>query len=248
MYLLYLNRVEGATITALTENPDYDFTTAFNDDRLSRVGRTVSDTSQTLIFDLLSAVAVSKLMIQDHNFTSGVTITLEGNATNVWTAPSYTSSVTWTTGYIYKDLLTDQTYRYWRLSISDASNPDDYLEISKVFLGTHLSVYMDTGMSLNNDSNSSTSKSTSGQIYANRQLQYKSAKFVLSEINATTRTLLKTFWNTVDIVKPFWLIIWEESLTVEEPIYCVLTKNLAWGKMAANGNLWTVGIEIEQIF
>jgi len=448
MYILHQNKCEGATITASSENPDYDFTTAFNDDRLSRVGRTVSDASQTIDFDLLSSVPVSKLMIQDHNLSSGMTASLEGftnnplvdptvmnlpliadaldisgngnngTATNItWTggvanfngvsskiltpifinrnsfsisvkfyvgssipstmgiissasatfrsiglsllvnskievllssngssgdiasfqasissinlnssntialtydgstyrlyinnnidrtyissslvysltqiyigvsrtglsayftgtmsnfyifnrvltdaertnlflyndyfAPDYTTALTYNATYIYKDLVTDQTYRYWRLSISDASNPDDYIEISKVFLGTHLSVYMDTGMSFNNDSNSSTSKSTSGQMYGNRQLQYKSAKFVLSDIDATKRTLIKSFWNSVDIVKPFWLIIWEDSLTVEDPIYCVLTKSLSWSRAVANGNLWSVAIEIEEIY
>ena len=248
MYILYSNKIKGSTITASTENPDYDFTTAFNDDRISRVGRTVSDTAQTIVFDLLSAVAVSKLMIQGHNFSAGATILLEGNATNVWTSPSYSASVTYNADYIYKDLVTPQTYRYWRLSVSDASNTDDYLEISKVFLGEHLAVYMETGMSLNQDTNSSTSKSNSGQLYGNRMLQYKSAKFTLSDINATTRTLIKTFWNVVDITMPFWLIIWEESLDVEPPIYCSLTKPLSWSKMVTHGNLWTVGIEIEENF
>jgi hypothetical protein len=248
MYFLYNNHVEGATITALSENPDYDFTTAFNDTSLSKVGRTVDDSAQTIIFDLLTAVAVSKVMIQDHNFTSGVTLTLEANATNVWTAPSYTTSLTYNATYIYKDLTTDQTYRYWRLTVDDASNPDTYIEISKVFLGTHLSCYMDTGIALDNNSNSSTSKSTSGQLFGNRQLQYKAAKFMLSDINPTLRTQLKAFWAANDIVKPFWLLIWETDLTVEEPIYCALTKPFNWSKQGVNGNLWTLAIEIEQAF
>jgi len=248
MFILFDNHVEGATITASTENPDYDFTTAFNDDRLSRVGRTVSDTSQTIIFDLLTAVAVSKVMIEKHNFSSGVTLTLEANATNVWTSPSYTTSLTYSADYVYKDLTANQTYRYWRLSVSDASNPDDYIEISKVFLGTHIAVYMDTAMVLDYDSNSSVSKSVSGQVYGNRQLQYKKAKFNLSDITPANRILLKSFWNVVDIVKPFWLIIWEESLTVEPPIFCCLTKPLSWNKTVAEGGLFSCAIEIEECF
>lgn len=248
MYILYNNRIEGATITALTEHPDYPFSTAFTDVRLSRVGRTLADSAQTFVFDLLSAVAVSKVMIQDHNFTSGATITLEANTSNSWGSPAYTTSLSYNETYIYKDLITDQTYRYWRLTVNDASNPDTYLEISKVYLGTYLSVYMDTGIALDNNSNSSTSKSTSGQLYGNRQLQYKAAKFNLSDINVTLRTQIKTFWEANDIVKPFWLIIWEEDLTVEAPIYCCLTKPFSWGKMAVNGNLWTLAIEIEEVF
>lgn len=248
MFILYQNRVEGATITASTENPDYDFTTAFNDDRLSRVGRTVSDTSQIIIFDLLSAVAVSKLMVEKHNLSASATITLEGNATNVWTAPTYTTSVTYNADYIYKDLGANQTFRYWRLSISDASNPDGYLEISKVFLGTHIAVYMDTAMTLDNDTNSTVAKSTSGQVYANRQLQFKKAKFGLSDITPADRLLLKTYWNVVDICKPFWLIIWEESLDVEPPIYCNLVKPISWNKTVAEGGLFSASIEIEESF
>lgn len=249
MIILYQNLVEGAGISALTENPDYIFDTAFNDDRLSRVGRTVADEDQTFTFDLLSAVAVDKVLIQDHNLTSGATILLEGNVTDVWTAPAYTMSISYNETYIYKDLVNAETYRYWRLSVDDASNPDGYIEISKVFLGQGLEMPpINTGVAIPHKSNSSSSKSTSGQLYSNRQLQYKAAAITLSNITESQRQQIKTWWNYVDVVKPFWILLWEDSLDVEPPIYCNLTEEIELTKDVAEGNTWSLNLKFEECF
>lgn len=249
MIILADNFVKGATITALTENPDYTFTDAFNDDRLSRVARTVSDTSQTIIFDLLSAVVVSKLMIQKHNFTSGVTLTLEANATNVWTAPSYTTSLTYSADYIYKDLVTPQTYRYWRLSISDASNPDDYIEISKVYLGSFVQFpHMAKDQKMPLTSTSSQSISTSGQVYGNSGYFYRSASINFKNITDTERKAINTMFLSVDIISPVWIIIWESDLTLETPIYSILTSDLQWQRADSIGMKWTLTLNFREVF
>jgi len=244
MHLLYENFAKNSTINVLTENPDYVFNTALKDDRLSRVARTIAVDDQTFTFDLGSALAVKKFLLVDHNFTSSVTLTLEGNATNVWTAPSYTTSLTYGT-YIYKDLGT-QTYRYWRLTVDDPTNTDTYLEISKIYLGSYLDIDIDTGISIPHKSNSTSSKSISGQLYGNRILQYKAAEFTASNVNETDRQLIKTFWSYVDVVKPFWVLIWQDDLTVEPPLYCNLTDPPSMVKVAEYGNVWNLAFKIEQ--
>ena len=103
-------------------------------------------------------------------------------------------------------------------------------------------------MIIPNKSNSLAQKSTSGQLYGDRRLNYKSATVNFSGITETERQLIKTFWNTVDVVQPFILLIWEDDLDVEEPIYCSLTKELEWNKADVFGLLWTLSLEFEEVF
>lgn len=276
MRILYNNYVEDATITASSEATDYTFSVGLNDDRLSRVCRTTSDSSQYIDFDLGADKTANYICITGHNLTSSATVTLYGNSVNDFTNYVVSFSIPYADLQAYKIIDTDDVqyqtfklvdesanyivdengnniigftwnayYRYWRITIDDSSNPDGYIEISKIYLGDYLQVYMDTGISIPHSSSSQVSKSVSGQLYGNRQLQYKAAKFTLSDVDKAD---IIPFWNTVDIVKPFWLIIWEEDTDIEPVIYCSLTKSLEYVKQPLNGNLYTVGMEIEEVF
>ena len=86
--------------------------------------------------DLGSAKRVRACFIMDHNFTSEAALTLQANGTDEWTTPAYEQSLTHHEAKI--GLFLDQTYRYWRLTAADASNPDGYLEIGEFFLGQGL--------------------------------------------------------------------------------------------------------------
>lgn len=248
MIALVDNKIIGSTITALTENPDYDFTTSFNDDRLSRVGRTVDDNAQTFIFDLLTAQAISKLMIKSHNLTSSAAITLEGNATNAWTAPTYTTAVTYNADYIYKDLGSAQTFRYWRLSISDASNPDGYIEISKVYLGGFVQFpNMRKDQKIPVASTSQSSFSASGQVYGNFGYTYRYGTINFYNITNTERQAINTAFGTIDKVKPFYLLIWESDLLLESPVYCVLTADLIFSRIDVIGLKWELPLSFREV-
>ena len=102
MRVLYNNWVKSATtITPLSENPNYLFTDAWQDTRLTRYARTVDDDDQTFVIDLGSPRAVDYCAILDHNFSSGATIKIQANATNVWTAPSVDITLTYAADNIY---------------------------------------------------------------------------------------------------------------------------------------------------
>jgi hypothetical protein len=65
-------------------------------------------------------------------------IKLQGNSTDVWTAPEYEATLTWQEEAITKfgsTGLHTTGLRYWRLHIVDTANPDGYVELSGVYLG-----------------------------------------------------------------------------------------------------------------
>jgi len=91
------------------------------------------DAPNWLKADLGEAKNVKACAILDHNFTSGATITLQANTVDAWTAPAYSQALTYHQGVIVYFL--DQTYRWWRLEVSDQNNPDEVLTLSQFYLG-----------------------------------------------------------------------------------------------------------------
>lgn len=101
--------------------------------RSSGVGSAV-----TLVADLGTARAVDVVALCDHNLTSGATLTIDGNDADSWGAPALTEAISYKADNVLHYLATSsRTYRYWRLSLTDTANGDDYLRASELFLGSY---------------------------------------------------------------------------------------------------------------
>jgi len=97
----------------------------------------------TITFD--SEQVIDAVIIYDHNLSSAATITLWGDD-----APTFDSdggaaqvieAVTWNDDKILHYLTTaDRTKRYWQIRITDAANPDLYIEIAELYFGTYLAL------------------------------------------------------------------------------------------------------------
>jgi hypothetical protein len=88
--------------------------------------------------DLLTAMAATTGVVLDHNAgASGGTFTIEGNASDGWTAPTFSQALT---GDTEKRLAywATQSFRYWRLVIDDVANAAGYSEVGKWSLGVYV--------------------------------------------------------------------------------------------------------------
>jgi len=97
----------------------------------------------TVTVTLDAEALVDALMISDHNFTSAATIELWGDDAATFNSDGGTAqvveSITWASGKILHYLTTaDRTKKYWQLRVSDAANPDGYIEIGDLFIGPYL--------------------------------------------------------------------------------------------------------------
>lgn len=248
MKILYDNHIFNATIDALTENQDYAFTTALIDTRLSKVGRTVDDSAQTIVFSFDAAVDVDYFLILNHNITLGATVKIQAHDSDSWGSPSVDETLT-VGDYIIIEFDETQSYQYWRLYIDDASNPDEYIQIAYCYLGEALDMPgMNRGMIIPRKSNSVSTKSMSGQLYGDVRLKYKAAEITFNNVDETERQAINDFFDTVDVIRPFVLLIWEDDLDVEPPIYCSLTKELEWNKLDIIGLLWSLVLSFEECF
>lgn len=246
MKILYDNKVVGSSISVSSELTGYLFINAMNDPRLSRVARTSGTDDEYIKFNLGTATNISDVCIMGHNLSNSATVTLQANSSDSWTSPAFEQVLT-VDDIIYLNF-TVENYQYWRLSIQDASNTAAYLQFAYIFLGTALTMPgMETGQAIPINSTSVSSKSFSGQIYGDKRIFLKSAKITLPIIEQAEKVLIDAFFEYVDIVTPFVLLIWEDDLDVEAPIYCALTKPLEWSRVQGSGLLWSLSLEFEEV-
>lgn len=140
MRIAYTNLVDTATApTVLTENLLYPVENLQNG-RLASRWRSTTPTAQTVVVDLGAAADVNTVAILGHNITTAATLTISANATDEWSAPTYTTSLTHSTGAILKFLSAAESYRYWEFAIDDDANSDGYIEAGRIWLGTYLAI------------------------------------------------------------------------------------------------------------
>ena len=94
------------------------------------------DNPNTITLNFGAAKNIKACMILDHNISSGAIIRLMGNDSDSWESPAYSQAIMWNSGKI--GMYLDQEYQYWRLQISDQSNPDGCFKLGELYLGAYL--------------------------------------------------------------------------------------------------------------
>lgn len=111
-----------------------------NTDIVEQVFRSTSASSVVLACDtgISNGVFVDTIGILNHNLTNSAVIQVEGSQ-----SPSFNNTVTYalksdgTNNIIWiKPTVALQSYRYWRFSFADNSNPDGYIQIGAIVFGS----------------------------------------------------------------------------------------------------------------
>lgn len=245
MQILYDNSVLIATIDVSTEHPEFIFDTALKDTRLSRVGRTLGCDSEWIKFTFASAINVTYAAILNHNLTSSAVVTIEGNDSDLWTAPIFSHVCSIADTIICSDGDT-HSFRYWRIKIEDSTNADGYIEIGHIFLGAHAEFpYYDTTPVFGWVSTAEASQSSTGQLYGDKRIQLKTVETTHPDVTQTDLDAIISFFEAMDKVTPFILLLAEDSLDVYPPLYCFLTNDISATK-AANNLLYNLKLSFRE--
>jgi len=253
--------IENSTISVSSENPLYDFDTALNDSRLSRYGKTVDVNDEWIKFTYAAAIDVDVVGIFENNFMPGATVKIQANATDVWISPSIDQALTYTkddkasidlgrdVGIWSYQFSSTESYKYWRLSVDDPTNPDGYIKIGFIFTDESLDM---PGMSVNQTfpivSNSTVMFSTSGQAYGLKKLQINTASFNFPVITTAQKKEMEVFYYNTDLINPYMILVWENSLDVQRPLYAVTTKLPEFYRVEVSGGVaWTCSKEIREV-
>lgn len=130
-------------------------------------------------------------------------------------------------GFLYTS-----TYQYWRISIVDPDNADGYIEISKIYLGDSVQMpYMSKTQKIPTASTGTTQVSLTGQIYGDKGYTYQYGNISFPVIEDSEKTAIDSQFRIIEKTTPFILLIWENDLAYQLPIYSILTTDLDWARV-----------------
>jgi len=245
--ILYDNQITTTTtITPSSEDSNFPFETALFDKRLTRFGRTLGIISENIVFYNSDGFAFDEVLIANNNFTDSATVTIQANASDSWGAPSVSQVLTkYNNDYYYYTFDSVQEYDYVRLLIADSTNTDDYLKLTKIYIGDSITMPgINPSVDLPITTNSKVYENETGQIYTDKRTQMYGATVKFPIITETQRQSIKTMFTRVDITEPFFLLIWEDDLDVEPPLYARLTNEPAFKKL--DNLLWTLDFSFRE--
>ena len=254
--------ISNSTIVASSENPGYPFDTGLNDSRLSRPGRTLSNTGQWVKFSFSSAVSVDVVGVFGNNFTTSATVKIQANTSDSWSSPPIDQTLTYSKekrksvqlgrsiGVWSHQFTSTQSYQYWRVTVDDPTNTDDYIQIGFMYLDEET---IFPGMAINQNFKRNTTSeaffSESGQAYGLKRLQYDTASFNYPSVTETQRTTVDEFFYEVDTVVPYMMLPWENDLDIQEPLHVINLSLPEWPRNEQRaGLLWSTNHEIRRVY
>lgn len=136
----------ATTVSASTSDASFPVSNLQHPFRSKR-WRSTGCSSESVVFDVQTIEDVDSVVIlwpkeDGIRLTSSAVIKIQANATNVWTSPAVDQVVTINNDYSVAShfFSTTQSYRYWRVLVTDPTNPWGYIEIGQVWIGKSLSV------------------------------------------------------------------------------------------------------------
>lgn len=126
------NPATAATITATSSNAAYPIANV-KALPITTVWRSTSAAVQNIDVDFGSAQSADLIALVNHNLTTGAVITVSAGTTTGYLNFSQTMTYREFTAFLW--LSAAISYRYWRINISDTSNPDSYIQVGYLGLG-----------------------------------------------------------------------------------------------------------------
>lgn len=237
----------NAVITASTNTVKFPVSNIL-DSRLSRVYRTDLATTSEIVFDLGSALSISSLVLANHNISSSVTtLKLQGNSSNSWGSPSFEQDLTWNQKNIPLDFI-ETTLRYWRIQIIDATNPDLFIQLGRVWLGLG---YNTAGIKVLviHDRKSATKKTItpSGQSYGDKRFFYSLVSIKFPKITRIQYNEIIDLFEIADISTPFF-VTFDKGGNILETLYVTYDQDGLKLTPLGNRDLYTTSLQfIEEV-
>ena len=195
-------------------------------------------------------MTINYAAIAGHNITSGATVKVIASLNADYSTTDFQKVFAHSSEIMLEALDTGVTdYRYWRFSVNDAANPGGYIQIARLYLGTHLQMPpIRPALDLPLLSTTIKEKSISGQSYGDRGYIYRAPAFFFPLIEQSERLAIEEMFEEVENVKPVFLLVWESSLDKVGPLYCCLVEpGLKWRKLR-EGLLWELSLDFEEEF
>ncbi len=245
MILYAIETTKTANITTDSINV-FDPVSNIVDPWLTKLYRTASGVKAVnILFDTTTTATVQAFLIANHNLTSSASITLQGNATNVWTSPTVSESITWDADII-KATFTGGTLRYWRIVLSDPANTADYLQIGRAWLGEY---YTTAGnhVTVPHDRKSASVKtiSVSGQSSMDRRYQYSIVSTKWPILTSVQNNEILSIFDSLDVGTQFF-VTFDRAGSILGTMYVTIDEDGLKSTPLGNRNFYKMGMDFRQ--
>ena len=218
---------------------------------LAKPWRTIGIVDESILIDagFGNTLNPTAAAIAGHNLSSGATVKIQGNDADLWVGPTVNETIIWRAG-VMTYFFTGSGLRFWRFHFADAANPDGYIQAGRLMLGDHLQMpAVQPDVNLPRRTTSRRVESITGQVYTDRGVSFRVPGFVVPVVTEAERQAMQVMWDEVENAGPLVLVIWEDSLAIENAIYCVLDQDeLPWQLAAEPGVLWNTALQFREVF
>lgn len=244
MQVLYSNSILTAILTRSSENPGYPIANV-QDTKILKAFRTLSASGEWIKITS-PAVTASRFAIMGHNLSAAAVIQLQGNDTDVWTAPTFDETITWKAGIIIHQF-TEVTYNFWRLLITDSGRT--YISIGELYIGTFLQLpNIKTDAQIDDETTSEGVESSSGQLFGNEGYDFRTIT-VNFNVTEAQRTAIRAWWAYCENIRPFIAVIWANREDIEPPLYCHIDqKMISWKKTGSATIPYSTTIKFKEVY
>lgn len=243
MKIIHKNLLESATITSSAPQSG-TATTNIIDRRLA--SRLDMFAGGTITIDLTSAKNIKFIGLKSNTYD----VTIQANSSDSWTTPAYEKVLTSTD---YNILFLDETYRYWRIVFTDASQTG-YVMLSDEIVQMP---EINPSVQFNYNTTSEVSLSNSGQAYGDQGYEYLDTTFEFPAITdysrdimgvtVSTRKEIIDMFNTVRNYTPFFCILFNQ-LDLYEPVWAIIAQNRLQFRYSMSSDDYSVQLSIREVF
>lgn len=208
--------------------------------------------TKNLDFDLHSAKNIKAAILLDHNLTSGATAEVfrSSNGSSWSSVGSFTLTRTDNGASIVIDplvLFFDLTYRYWRLALADASNPDGYIQVGLVFLGgyTQMAKNYQHGWAITTVDLSQEVQASNGVTHVNEKPSYRILEKEYYRVPEAQKDAVRQISDAVGSKQAFFISMRPDDNTHD--LYTVYGRFQLLPKPTNNrGRLWDIKMSIKE--
>ena len=165
----FANQTDQATLSGGSWNASYPITNLQNR-YLSQKARTSDDStgSTTISIDLGAVQSIGVVALIATNISPSASIRIRGADNSSMTSPAYDSGTV--EPYEHTDYAISfdvVEVQYWRIDITDTSNPDGYVEIGRLFIGGRFrpAINVDYGPTIGVESKTQVQEALNGPEY-----------------------------------------------------------------------------------
>lgn len=194
------DNLKGATLTLSGSwAEDADFPKAnLACQRISKRAGFDTAKSGEIVIDLGQAGQASVIALMNHNLTSGASVSIQGNSSDLWTAPPFSQSLSFRALDMY-DIFTAETWRYWRLVVDDSTRPVADIRIGELILGTLVELDRNYDWDLKEDQSykNIVHETEGGNFWSYELFDRKSWTMKFSDLTSLQLSEIKTLMETL---------------------------------------------------